>query len=85
MATISDVDDALVEKIKDLAEAHHRSVETEIRHLLQQAVAQRRRSFVENAEAIAALIPTGVTQTDSTILVREDRDGSYSGSMPRLP
>jgi antitoxin FitA len=74
--TISDVEDSLVEKIRDLAEQHNHSVEKEIRDLLQQAVEAkpRSRSLVDIANAIAALTPKGVPQTDSAILLREDRD-----------
>lgn len=120
--TISDVDDVLVEKIRDLAEKHNHSVEKEIRDLLLQsltrplALAQghetldremekelvlgakeelklsemkRRkqqlkdeiaklqagdRSFIDIANAIAALTPKGLPQTDSAVLLREDRE-----------
>lgn len=74
--TISEVDDAVVEKIRVLAKEHNHSVEREIRDLLQQAVeAQpRRKSLIDIADAIAALTPKGVPQTDSVILLREDRD-----------
>jgi plasmid stability protein len=74
--TISEVDDAVVEKIRVLAKEHIHSVAREIRDLLQQAVeAQpRRKSLIDIADAIAALTPKGVPQTDSVILLREDRD-----------
>lgn len=129
--TIRDIDDALVEKIRDLAEEHNHSIEKEIRDLLQQAVTRRHeahdndrghglltqlgeldkevtkelmriandklelselkgrkqqlkdkiaklqvrdRSLIDIANAIAALTPKGVPQTDSAILLREDRD-----------
>jgi antitoxin FitA len=74
--TISDVEDSLVEKIRDLAEQHNHSVEKEIRDLLQQAVEAKpqSRSLIDAANAIAALTPKGVPQTDSAILLREDRD-----------
>jgi plasmid stability protein len=74
--TISDVDDALVEKITDLAKEHNHSVENEIRDLLRQAVEAkpRSKSLIDIANTVAALTPTGVPQTDSAILLRKDRD-----------
>ncbi|MGQ0445273.1 MAG: FitA-like ribbon-helix-helix domain-containing protein [Beijerinckiaceae bacterium] len=74
--TISDVDDALVEKIRNLAKEHNHSFENEIRDLLRQAVEAKPRSktLIEIANAIAALTPSGVPQTDSVILLREDRN-----------
>jgi len=73
--TIPDLDDRVVDKIKDLAEEHNHSVESEIKDVLQQAVEAlvHDRSLVEIADAIAALTPKDLPQTDAAILLREDR------------
>jgi antitoxin FitA len=73
--TIPDLDDRVVDKIKDLAEEHNHSVESEIKDILQQAAEAlvHDRSLVEIADAIAALTPKDLPQTDSAILLREDR------------
>jgi len=51
-------------------------VETEIREILKRAVDDERlgSSLVKIANSIAPLTPKGISQTDSAILLREDRD-----------
>jgi plasmid stability protein len=73
--TIPDMDEATVERIADLAREHSRSVEEEAAVLLKQALAAAaRQSRRESADRIAAMTPKGVKQTDSVVLLREDRD-----------
>ncbi|MET7247442.1 hypothetical protein ABZT49_29235 [Methylobacterium sp. EM32] len=75
--TIRNVDDETVEQIASLAQRHGHSVEHEVLMLLREALsttAARPRSRAEAARQIAALAPRGVNQTDSALLVREDRD-----------
>lgn len=72
--TIRNLDNDVVEELKDRARAHHRSLEGELRQILADAV--RRPSMDELraiAQGIAALTPAG-PQTDSAALIREDRD-----------
>ncbi len=74
--TIPNLDDKVVERIAGLANQHNHSVESEIRDILQQAVEAlgHERSLIEVADAIAALTPKGALQTNSAILLREDRE-----------
>jgi plasmid stability protein len=72
--TIRNLDDAVIEKLKVRARDHERSLEAEIRALLA-AAAERpsRKSFIETARRIAAMTPD-VPQSDSTEIIREERD-----------
>lgn len=73
--TIRNLDDEIVERLKRRAHDNERSLEAEVRALLAEA-AQRpsRKAFRELAERISAMTPKDVKQTDSTLLIREDRD-----------
>lgn len=73
--TIRNLDDAVVEKLKTQAKDHNRSLEAEVREILGEAAARRRRreELVAEARRIAAMTPD-VPQSDSTQLIREDRD-----------
>ncbi len=73
--SIRNLDEAVVAALKQRAKDHHRSLEAEIREILAQA-AQAPSPAVDLralAEQIARLT-LQVPQTDSAILVREDRD-----------
>lgn len=83
--TIHSVDDGLVEEITKLAEANNHSLEQELVSLIHEGLLQRARdrdvveqrghaSRVEIANRIAAMTPKDVKQTDSVVLIREDRD-----------
>jgi len=62
--------------LEERARAHHKSIEEEATEIIERAVCApqspdwRRKS----ADRIAAMTPKGVKQTDSTLLIREDRD-----------
>ncbi len=74
--TIRNLDDEVVKTLKEQAKAHNRSLEAELRHVLAE-MAERRKSraaFLAEADRIAAMTPKDVPQTDSTLLIREDRD-----------
>ena len=73
--TIRRLDDDVVRKLKAQAEANHRSLEAELRELLSNEVrrSEQLRRFRARANRIARMTPT-VAQTDSTLLIREDRD-----------
>lgn len=72
--TIRNLDDAVVEKLKERARDNERSLEAEVRALLAQAAERpSSKKLRELAEKIAAMTPD-VPQTDSTDLIREDRD-----------
>ena len=73
--TIRNLDDKVVERLKERARDNERSLEAEVRALLSQAAERpSRKKFIEIAEKIAAMTPEGVKQTDSVELLREDRD-----------
>ena len=72
--TIRNLDDAVVERLKNRARARNRSLEAEVRTILETAAKLiDREAFVREARRIAAMTPD-VPQTDSTELIREDRD-----------
>lgn len=74
--TIRNLDDGVVDRLKAQAKAQHRSLEAELRHVLTQAAAQHERmaAFRREAARIRAMTPKDRVQTDSTLLIREDRD-----------
>ena len=73
--TITELEDSIAQSLRRSADAHGRTVEEEavflIKAGLSQSDALTRR---HRAEAISAMTPKGVLQTDSTLLIREDRD-----------
>ncbi len=73
--TVRNVDDKLVAALKAQAKANQRSLEGEVRHLLAQQALRRARleDFRERTARLAALTADR-PQTDSTLLLREDRD-----------
>lgn len=73
--TLKDIDRRLFEELQAAAKRHNSSVETEIVETLKDRFLPTRRQHLRaRADAIAAMTPKGVAQTDSTLLVREDRD-----------
>ncbi len=75
--TIRNLDDEVVAKLKAQAKAHHRSLEAELREILSATVGrQTREDFLARADRIAAMTPK-TYQTDSTLLIREDRDTDH--------
>ncbi len=73
--TIRNLDDGVIDRLKAQAKANQRSLEGEIRHLLTREVSEylRTAEFLKRADALATTT-SSVKQTDSTALVREDRD-----------
>ena len=73
--TIRNLDDGVIDRLKTQAKANQRSLEGEVRHVLTREVSDylRTAEFLERADALAATT-SGMKQTDSTILIREDRD-----------
>ncbi len=65
----------MIERLKAQAKANQRSLEGEVRYVLTQQVDRRARiaDFRERTREIAQLT-AGTPQTDSVILLREDRD-----------
>ena len=73
--TIHNLDPQLVEKLKRRAKINHRSLQAELHDILSKSVSVTvsNREFLATADRIAAMTPK-VMQTDSAILLREDRD-----------
>ena len=73
--TVRNLDDELVMQLKQRARSHNRSLEAEVRHILAAAANPHRwMDLRELADRIAAMTPRGQTQSDSSELLREDRD-----------
>jgi len=69
------VDDATLARLTENAERHGRSVAEEAAEALRTQVQRlSREEFLRRADEIAAMTPEGIKQTDSAILLREDRD-----------
>ncbi len=73
--TIRNLDDAVIDRLKAQARANERSLEGEVRYVLTREVSDYLRlvEFQAEADALAATID-GEKQTDSSLLIREDRD-----------
>ncbi|MCR9221319.1 MAG: DUF6364 family protein [Alphaproteobacteria bacterium] len=73
--TIRDLDEDVVERLKRRAKTNNRSLEGEVRTILQQSVKTiDKTGLLERVKAISAMIPPENVQSDSTVLIREDRD-----------
>jgi len=73
--TIRNLDDRILKKLKARAKANKRSLQAELHELLTNVVKENEqmRRFHAKAQRIAAMTPD-VPQTDSALLIREDRD-----------
>ena len=73
--TVRNIDDDVIACLKAQAKANHRSLEGEIRHLLERQVSRHTRleDFRERTARLTALTADS-PQTDSVALLREDRD-----------
>jgi len=73
---VTNVPDEIVESLKDRAERNGRSLDDELREVLgDAALGARRRAAIAAAAAFRReLMATGRTFSDSTDLVREERD-----------
>lgn len=74
--TLENIDDQIVSALKHRAEANARSIEAEAQDILSQAVGAPLSGTDkwEVARRIAAMTPKDVSQTDSVIMLREDRE-----------
>lgn len=72
--TIRNVDSKLVKQLKVQAKRNHRSLEAELREIIKQSIAPDVKSILREMRRIRAMTPRGRPQTDSTLLIREDRD-----------
>jgi len=75
---VRNLDDGLVEAYREAAVRNGRSLEAELREVLQRfrpRTQREREEAFEAARKIRAMTPEGVKQTPSEELVRADRDG----------
>ncbi len=73
---VRNLDDATYERLKQRAATQHRSLEAEVRLILEKAARERVVDIVAaraNADAIRASLE-GQVHSDSAALIREDRD-----------
>jgi hypothetical protein len=72
--TITDLEDTTVDSLRKVAAASGNTVEEAAAMMIRVGLARDGRlTRRERAEAIAAMTPRGVPQTDSVELIREDR------------
>ena len=74
------LDDRVVERLKLRAATNNRSLESEARHILERAaeddMAEKIRAFRDLSEGLRRET-SGVRQTPSYVLIREDRDSGH--------
>ncbi len=72
--TIRNLDDEVITRLKQQAKASHRSLEAQVREVLSETTRQKSNAeFLAEVKRIAAMTPKTL-QTDSTDLLREDRE-----------
>lgn len=71
---VRNLDDRVVARLKRKAELHGRSLEQELREILSAATPLTKNERIAMAKRIRVMTPSGVAQTDSTKLIRADRD-----------
>ena len=74
------LDDQIVQRLKLRAAANNRSLESEARHILEQAarddLAEKVKAFRDLSERLRKETG-GIPQTPSHVLIREDRDSGH--------
>lgn len=68
------VRDEIAQALERLPAERRSEIEAQLMSHLSDLVGSARESRAERARRIAAMTPKGVVQTDSVVLVREDRD-----------
>jgi len=71
---VRNLDDRVVAALKRKAELRGHSLEQELRDILSREARPTAEERVAIAARIRAMTPTGVEQSDSAELIREDRD-----------
>ncbi len=83
MATvlIRQLDDQVIKRLEQRAAGNNRSLESEVRHILEQAagddMAEKTRAFRELSKRLREQQTGERPQTPSHILIREDRDSGH--------
>lgn len=73
---VRNLPDEVVARLKARAAAHRRSLEQELRQILSEAARPSRAEILADLDRIRAMTPK-VPQTDSTELIREERDRGW--------
>ena len=71
---VRNLDDGLVASLKRKAQLHGCSLEQELRDILAAAAKPTKEERLALARRVRAMTPSGILQTDSAELIREDRD-----------
>jgi plasmid stability protein len=71
---VRNLDEKVVDALKCKAELHGHSLEQELRDVLTKAARLTPEERLAFSRRLRAMTPKDVTQTDSAILIREDRD-----------
>lgn len=73
--TIRNIEESIVQRLKEKATKNGRSLEAELREVLKRASNRKtREEMLAAADRVAAMTPKGIAQTDSAELIRSDRD-----------
>ena len=86
MATvlIGQLDEAVVKRLERRAAENNRTLESEVRHILEQAaaddMAEKTRAFRELSKRLREQQVVDRPQTPSHILIREDRDSDHGSA-----
>lgn len=73
---VRNLDDQVVERLRQRAKAEGKSLEQALRDLLTEAARPDREEILAEMDRIRAMTPA-VPQTDSAELIREDRDRGW--------
>ena len=73
---VINIEDSSLAALSELAKAHNHSLELEIHEVLEAAVVERlkRLEFFRRAQEISSMTPKDRSQSDSTLLIREERN-----------
>ena len=70
---VRNLDDGVVERLKERAALHRNSLEQELREILTEVSRSRGGAIAEEAARVRAMTPSGELP-DPVVLIREDRD-----------
>ena len=78
------LDDEVVRRLRQRAAENNRSLESEVRHILEQAagdkMAEKTRAFRELSKRLLEQQYSDAPQTPSHLLIREDRDSDHGAA-----
>lgn len=78
---VRQLDDEVIKRLKQLAAGNNRSLESEVRHILEQAAGQkmeeRKRAFRVLSKRLLEQQTYDRPQTPAHVIIREDRDSDH--------